>query len=129
MSDFRRVEKSHNKNGGYCRCFARGPPPARTGRPDGVYLWIHRPWEGERESDVDLLVIGDAKFSEIVEVLSPVQQALSREINPMVLSVEELKKRIQDADHFIESVLKTTLIPVIGELDELNGMAEKRIDR
>jgi predicted nucleotidyltransferase len=82
-----------------------------------------------KESDVDLLVIGDVRFSDIVERLSPAQTALAREINPVVLSIEEYKRRTIEGDHFLVAVLKTALIPVVGELDELNRLAEKRLDR
>src|SRR5438132_423499 len=34
------------------------------------------------DSDVDLMVLGDAPFSEVVSALSPAQKALGREINP-----------------------------------------------
>jgi predicted nucleotidyltransferase len=36
------------------------------------------------DSDVDLMVLGDAPFSDVVSALSPAQKALGREINPTV---------------------------------------------
>jgi predicted nucleotidyltransferase len=40
-------------------------------------------------SDVDLLVVGAASFGAVVEALHPVQQQLSREINPKVFTARE----------------------------------------
>jgi len=35
-------------------------------------------------SDIDLLVVGDASFKEVVKALHPAQESLRREINPVV---------------------------------------------
>ena len=73
----------------------------------------------KKESDVDLLVIGDVKFSDVVEKLGPAQTLLNREINPFVLSVQEFQKRVKENDHFFSSVLESQLIPIYGTLNEL----------
>jgi hypothetical protein len=78
-------------------------------------------------SDVDLLIIGDLTFSDVVEKLGQAQGILRREINPTVMSLSEFQKRTSDGDHFLGSVLKTVVIPVIGEPDEFTRLGKKRV--
>ncbi len=40
-------------------------------------------------SDIDLMLVGDVKFSDVVKALYPIQETLVREINPKIYSVEE----------------------------------------
>ena len=74
----------------------------------------------KKESDVDLLVIGDADFADIVEKLSRAQSTLGREINPMVLSMDEFQRRIAEDDHFLRSVLKSERMFVMGDRHEFS---------
>ncbi len=78
-------------------------------------------------SDVDLLIIGDLTFSDVVEKLGQAQGILRREINPTVMSPSEFQKRMSDGDHFLGSVLKTVVIPVMGESDEFTRLDKKRV--
>lgn len=71
--------------------------------------------EETASSDVDLLVVGDAGFAEVVKALHPAQTVLSREINPVVFSKAEIQKRIKNRDHFIQQILKQNTIPVLGD--------------
>jgi len=74
----------------------------------------------KKESDVDLLIIGDAGFTDIVDKLGRAQGILGREINPMVLSMDEFQRRIAEDDHFLRSVLKNELMFVMGDRHEFN---------
>jgi predicted nucleotidyltransferase len=47
--------------------------------------------EINRSSDLDVMVIGDISFADGVSALSPVQEVLSREINPTVYPPGEFK--------------------------------------
>ena len=71
--------------------------------------------EETASSDIDLLIIGDAGFAEVVKALHPAQTVLSREINPVIYSSAEIQKRIKNKDHFIQQILKHETIPVLGE--------------
>jgi predicted nucleotidyltransferase len=57
--------------------------------------------EFSRGSDVDVMVIGNISFAEIVSVLSPVQGVLSREINPSVYPPGEFKARLSEKQHIL----------------------------
>jgi predicted nucleotidyltransferase len=77
-----------------------------------------------KESDIDLLVIGDVSFEDIVENIARAQGILRREINPMVMSLEEFQDRMSKSDHFLETVLKSPLIQVIGDPLELGRITK-----
>lgn len=81
----------------------------------------------KKESDIDLLIVGDVGFSDVVEKLSAAQGILSREINPVVLSTDEFRRRISEEEHFLKSVLKSELMFIIGDSNELSRLAEKRM--
>ena len=72
-------------------------------------------------SDVDVLVIGSVDFGAVVEALYPVQERLSREINPKVFSQREWKAKVRENNPFISDVLPKKKIFLIG--DE-SGLAE-----
>jgi predicted nucleotidyltransferase len=80
-----------------------------------------------KDSDIDLLVIGDVSFEEVVERVSRAQENLRREINPMVMSLEECRNRLSDRDHFLGAILKSPFIPVIGDPRELVRMLKERL--
>ncbi len=80
--------------------------------------------EFNRSSDVDVMVIGDISFAEVVSALSPVQEVLSREINPSVYPPGEVKAGLPEKQHFLRTVIDSPKIFIIGsknELDELAG--------
>ena len=80
-----------------------------------------------KESDVDLLVVGDVTFGDVVENLARAQEILRREVNPVVVSFEEFRSRISEGDHFLESIMRSSFIPVIGDPRELGRVAQKRL--
>jgi len=91
-----------------------------------VYGSIARGEENHR-SDIDLLVVGDVSFSEVVKVLRSAQETLGREINPTVYPVEEFCSRIAEEHYFIRDILNGPKIFVIGDEDELKRLAGERL--
>ena len=79
--------------------------------------------EFSQGSDVDVIVIGDISFEDVVSALSPVQDVLSREINPSVYPPGEFKTRLSEKQHFIKSVLNSSKIFIIGNNNELEELA------
>lgn len=69
-------------------------------------------------SDIDLIVIGDLGMRALTKLLSGLQEKLGREINPHIYTREEFKKRIKSKDHFITSVLKDEIKPIIGSVNK-----------
>jgi len=77
------------------------------------------------DSDVDLMVLGDAPFSEVVSALSPAQKALGREINPSVFPVSEFRSKLVAGNHFLHSLMKEKKLFVLGTENELAKLASK----
>jgi len=70
---------------------------------------------GERsESDIDLMVVGDAPFFDVVTAVSSLQQSLGREINPTVFTAAEFRQRIEDGDHFLTRVMSAARVDLMG---------------
>jgi predicted nucleotidyltransferase len=83
--------------------------------------------EHKRASDIDLMVVGDVDFGEVVAALGPVQDKLNREVNPTVYGRAEFAAKAFAGKHFINRFLSGKLIFLIGSQDELAGMAKKRL--
>ena len=79
--------------------------------------------EINQSSDVDVMVIGDISFADVVSALSPVQEVLSREINPSVYPPGEFKAKLSEEQHFLKSVLNSPKIFIIGNKNELDELA------
>jgi predicted nucleotidyltransferase len=75
------------------------------------------------KSDIDVMVIGNAKFSEVAVALHDAQEKLRREVSPTVYSVNEFKEKIAVKHHFLTSVLKAEKIFLIGSEHELGRLA------
>lgn len=76
-------------------------------------------------SDVDLMVLGNAPFSEVVSALGPAQRMLAREINPTVFPVSEFRSKLAAGNHFLRSVMREKKFFVLGTEDELAKLASK----
>jgi predicted nucleotidyltransferase len=78
-------------------------------------------------SDVDLLVVGNVAFSEVVAALADAQAKLGREVNPTVYPPEEFIGKVCSGHHFLRGVLKREKIFLIGDEHELARLAQKRL--
>jgi uncharacterized protein len=78
--------------------------------------------EQKSESDIDLMVIGDAGYDQVLARLLKVQDVLGREINPTVYSPKEFKSKLSSGNHFLNSVLKADKLFVFGGEDELKKL-------
>jgi len=89
-----------------------------------IYGSIARSGE-HRDSDVDVLVVGKATFSEIVSSLSEAQKTIGREINPTVYPPAEFRSKVAAGHHFLTTVLKGPMLFLIGDVRELARLAKK----
>lgn len=71
------------------------------------------------ESDIDLLLIGDVTFSELIKVLYPLQETLGREINPKIYPRAEWQALIAQQGAFIQEVLHKPKVFIIGNEADL----------
>lgn len=79
--------------------------------------------EENARSDVDLLVVGDAAFADVVKALHPTQESLQREINPVVYNAAEFARRIAGKDGFVANILTHPKLFVIGTEHDLAKFA------
>jgi predicted nucleotidyltransferase len=70
-------------------------------------------------SDVDLLVLGELGFAELVQALHPLQEALRREINPVPYAPQEFAARARRGDAFALDLLGKPKLWVKGTDDDL----------
>lgn len=70
-------------------------------------------------SDIDLMVIGDASFSDIINAIFDAQSTLGREINPKVMSTNEWQTKKSADNVFLRDVLSKPKIMLIGDADAL----------
>ncbi len=64
-------------------------------------------------SDIDLMVVGDVGFDEVVRALAPAQKALGREINPTVYPEAEFEEK-RGGGGFVDRVLAGEKVMVVG---------------
>ena len=73
-------------------------------------------------SDIDLMLIGDVNFREVVELLFPVQATLGREVNPKAYSTVEFSEKSQ-VEPYLADVLAKPKIFLIGNAHDLAELA------
>lgn len=78
--------------------------------------------EEKLSSDIDLMVIGDVSSKELSSILSDARDEIKREINYMVLTADEFRKRAEDKEHFISTVLSDEKIFLIGDESEFERL-------
>jgi predicted nucleotidyltransferase len=77
-------------------------------------------------SDIDLFVVGEVSFGDVIEAITPAQRALGREINPTVFAPAEFAGKAQDGNHFVTTVLAEKKLFLIGGDNELESVVRKR---
>lgn len=77
-------------------------------------------------SDLDLMIVGEAGFAEVVAALAPAQALLRREVNPNVYPALEFRRKAAAGDPFLKRVLADRKIFIIGGEDDLGKPAAHR---
>jgi predicted nucleotidyltransferase len=86
-----------------------------AGRIDAAFVFGSMASGGEHaDSDVDLLVIGEASYSEVSDALVAAQTTLNREVNAKVFAATEWRERVESGAPFVKDVLAKPKIFVIG---------------
>ncbi len=91
---------------------------------DVVFIYGSRAKGMERtDSDYDVLVIGREGLRKTVARAGAVANRIGVEVNPYVITTEELKQRISSGDHFLKEVMASQKIFLKGDEDELARLA------
>ena len=77
-------------------------------------------------SDLDICVLGEVSLLEVVKALSPVQETLQREINPVVMTPQRFSEQSRKKDRFVTRVLSEPVLFVKATRDELAKLTEDR---
>ena len=70
------------------------------------------------DSDVDVLVVSDLPGIELSKLTGPVQNEIGRAVNVSHFSVEEFRKRKQEKDHFVTTILENNQMVIIGKSND-----------
>ena len=69
-------------------------------------------------SDIDVLVVGNVKFQELVSALAPAAEALRREVNPKIYRPADFRARLSEREPFLKRVMAGPKIFLLGNADE-----------
>ncbi len=95
----------------------------RLRRGNQVYYRANR--ENEKaSSDVDLMVVGNVSFQDVVAALSEIERKLGREVNPTVFGSREFREKLAAKNHFLSSVAKEKKLFVIGDEREFRRLGQ-----
>lgn len=70
-------------------------------------------------SDIDLCIVGDVSFGEIVAALAPAQEALGWEVNPTVYPPAEYAAKLAERHPFVSNIVRGPRIILIGDEAEV----------
>jgi uncharacterized protein len=76
-----------------------------------------------RQSDLDILVVGNVEFGQVVSALAPAQETLGREINPVVYSQDEFRLKSMQGLNFFRQVMESSKLFVVGDASDLKKLA------
>jgi len=82
--------------------------------------------EERAQSDIDLLIVGAVSMTELLPSLRRIEKQFGREVNVTRYAEEEFRTKRHSRDHFLASLLKTTLITIVGSQNELEKAAGRR---
>lgn len=70
------------------------------------------------ESDVDLLVIGDVKLSELAQPIKAAERKIGRPVNPTIFPRREFAAKLRAGQHFVRSVALGEKLFLLGDARE-----------
>jgi predicted nucleotidyltransferase len=76
-------------------------------------------------SDVDLMIIGKPNEDTLIRKISPIEKSLDREINYSIFSLEDFRNGLKTHEIFLEDILKSSKIFIIGKKDVVEKIIKK----
>jgi predicted nucleotidyltransferase len=77
-------------------------------------------------SDVDVMVLGDASFADLVRALAPTQATLAREVNVTPMTSADFARKLAEGDGFAVSVMQGEKLWLMGNDHDLTELAQDR---
>jgi len=82
--------------------------------------------EERSRSDVDLLIVGNVKFEEVVKALGPAEDILRREVNPHVYREREFVEKMKRKEPFMVRVVEGPKLLLWGDLSVIGKPGRDR---
>ncbi len=79
--------------------------------------------EDRPDSDVDVMIVGELRLTDLVPQLRRLETGLGREVNPITMSAREFGRRAAENEHFVRRVLKEPKVFLFGDEDDLERIA------
>jgi predicted nucleotidyltransferase len=71
------------------------------------------------DSDIDLLVVGDADLRELRRLVRPIGKTAGRTIDVTLVTVDEFRVLLVDRSSFARRVLEAPITPLVGDLSSI----------
>ncbi len=76
-----------------------------------------------KTSDIDLMVVGKKlSYGDVMDVLMPLEQSLTRPINPTIYTLAEFKSKLKQSSSFLTRVLEQPKLWVKGCDDDITAI-------
>lgn len=75
-------------------------------------------------SDVDVLILGDVGFAEVIQALHPAQEEVQREINPVVYRTADFRAKLASNNTWAREVVDKPKLFLIGNADDFAELIE-----
>jgi len=95
---------------------------ALSDRTDVLAAVIYGSWASDSrrpDSDVDVLVVGDADLRDLRRQLRPIGKSAGRTLDLTVLAPAEFRRLVQDRSSFTQRILEAATTPLVGDLGSI----------
>ena len=70
-------------------------------------------------SDMDLMLVSDSlQYSDVVDLLMPIEESLQRTINPTIYTPAEFRAKTKDENSFLIRILEQSTLMIKGVIDD-----------
>jgi predicted nucleotidyltransferase len=80
--------------------------------------------EETTHSDVDVLILGEVSFAEVIQALHPAQEEVQREINPVVYRTADFIGKLVSNNTWAREVVEKPKLFLIGDADDFAKLIE-----
>jgi len=95
---------------------------ALSHRRDVLAAVIHGSWAGgsrRPDSDIDVLVVGDADLRDLRRRLRPIGKSVGRTLDLTVLAPDEFRRLVHDRSSVAQRLLEAPTTPLVGDLTSI----------
>ncbi len=77
-------------------------------------------------SDVDVLILGDIEYDDVINALYKPQEIIGREINPKIYGMEEWKNLLDNNNSFAKEIVRKQKLFIKGDSNDLKKPSRKK---